>query len=175
FRYSGQRDFCIGTGIANRRWSETSGLIGMLVNNLALRLQTGGNPAVAEVLEGVKQTALEAYGRQDVPFDKVVQAVDPIRDFRYNSIFQVLMSFHDSPVDCPTLPGLRLEVEVGLSNGSAKFDMNIIVIPAGQQGLPVSYGQRTQILWEYNSDLFDAATIQQMRQHYLGMLEVVAR
>src|SRR5205807_27747 len=74
FRYSGQRDFCIGTGIANRRWSETSGLIGMLVNNLALRLQTGGNPAVAEVLEGVKQTALEAYARQDVPFDKVVQA-----------------------------------------------------------------------------------------------------
>lgn len=174
FRYSGQRDFCIGTGIANRRWSETRDLIGMLVNNIALRLQVSGDPAISEVLARIRKTTLDAYAHQDVPFDKIVQAVDPARDLRYNPIFQVLLSFHDSPVECPVLPGLGVEVEVGLSNGSAKFDMNVIVIPAQTQNVAAGYGPRTRILWEYNSSLFDAVTIQQMMRHYVRLLGEIA-
>ena len=174
FRYTGQRDFCIGTGIANRRWRETRDLIGMLVNNIGLRLQTDGDLTLADVLDRVKKITLDAYAHQDLPFDKVVQVVAPVRDLRYNPIFQVLLSFHDSPVVCPPLPRLSMQVEVGLSNGSAKFDMNLIVIPVHASGSSANYGPRTRILWEYNSDLFDAATIKQMMKHYLRVLAEVA-
>src|SRR5579864_9213663 len=175
FRYSGQRDFCIGTGIANRRWRETQDLIGMLVNNIPLRLQLEGDPAVFEVLQKVKCVTLDAYSRQDVPFDKVVQELDPVRDLRYNPIFQVLFSFHDSPVACRDLPGVTVEMDAGLSNGSAKFDMNVIVIPARAASSSVNYGPLTKVLWEYNSDLFEAETIAQMMKHYVRILEEMAR
>ena len=175
FKYSRQKDFCVGTAMANRHWPGTNELIGMLVNNLALRTRIDETYTPSEVIHSLKQTALEAYAHQDVPFEKVVQAVRPPRDSRYNPIFQVTLSFHDSPVECTPLCDLTLEIESGLSNGSAKFDLNVVVVPNQEQNLPSSYTFHPEIAWEYNSDLFDQETIQKMAELYLHILEQVAR
>jgi amino acid adenylation domain-containing protein len=170
FRYSGQGDFCFGTAIANRRLAETSDLIGMLVDNVALRARIDGAATLAEVIEHMRKTTLEAYAHQDVPFDKVVQAVDPQRDLSYNPIFQVMLSFHDSPVKCAQLGELIVKVEPAVSNGSAKFDLNVVLIPV-QADDPES---RAKLLWEYNTDLFERETILRMAKHYLKLLHDVA-
>jgi amino acid adenylation domain-containing protein len=174
FEASGQEELCIGTGIANRRWSETSDLMGMLVNNIGLRLRSSRDMSVAEVIDRVKRTALDAYARQDVPFDQVVQAVRPIRDLSHNPIFQVMLSFHDSPIECPSLSSLCMEVEPGLSNGAAKFDLNIVVAAPQQHNLPPGYQAKAKILWEYNTDLFDASTMESMVGRYLQLLQQLA-
>ncbi|MCU1246686.1 MAG: non-ribosomal peptide synthetase, partial [Acidobacteria bacterium] len=171
FEESGQEELCIGTGIANRRWSETSDLMGMLVNNIGLRLRSARDMSVADVIDGVKRTALEAYARQDVPFDQVVQAVRPIRDLSHNPIFQVMLSFHDSPIECPALSSLCMEVEPGLSNGAAKFDLNIVVAAPQKHNLPPGYEAKAKILWEYNTDLFDPSTMESMVERYLQLLQ----
>jgi len=170
FRYSGQKDFCTGTGVASRNRAETKDLIGMLVNNLALRAQMDLSFTTAEIVERVKKTTIEAYAHQDLPFDLVVQALHPVRDLSYNPVFQALLSFHDSPLHCTLPANLTLEVEPALSNGAAKFDLNVVVIPS--QGSVVA---SSMILWEYNTDLFEEATARQMIRHFLRILETLTR
>jgi amino acid adenylation domain-containing protein len=169
FRYTGQEDFCIGTAIANRRWTETNDLIGMLVDNVTLRARIDYEATIADQIQQVKKTTLEAYAHQDIPFDKVVQAVSPQRDLSYNPIFQVMLSFHDSPMECAGLGALKIKVEPAVSNGSAKFDLNVVMIPA-QNNDPSS---RARLLWEYNTDLFERDTVRRMAKHYLRLLEAV--
>lgn len=175
FRYSGQEDFCIGTGIAGRRWHETKDLIGMLVNNIGLRTQLHAQLTIKEVIQKAKHITLEGYAHQDVPFDRVVRAVSPTRDPRFNPLFQVALSFHDSPVECAALQNMSLEVEVGLSNGAAKFDLSVVVIPAQRHNLPPGYEPVTKMLWEYNADLLEPETIRQMTLHYRRILTEVLR
>ena len=171
FRYTGQEDFCIGTAIANRRWAETNDLIGMLVDNVSLRARIDCEATIADQIQQVKKITLEAYAHQDIPFDKVVQSVSPQRDLSYNPIFQVMLSFHDSPMECASLRDLTIKVEPALSNGSAKFDLNVVMIPA-QNNDPAS---RARLLWEYNTDLFERDTVRRMAKHYLRLLEAVAK
>ena len=95
-RLSGQTDICIGTGIANRRRRETEDLLGMLVNNLALRLDLAGDPAFTTLLDRVREASLESYSNQDAPFDQVVGTVQPTRDPGRNPLFQVMFAFHDA-------------------------------------------------------------------------------
>jgi amino acid adenylation domain-containing protein len=171
FRYSGQQDFCIGTAIANRKWAETNDLIGMLVDNVALRARIDPGATIGEQIQQAKKTTLEAYEHQDIPFDKVVQAVSPQRDLSYNPIFQVMLSFHDSRLECASLGSLTLGVEPALSNGSAKFDLNVVMVPAQNNG-PNSH---TRLLWEYNTDLFERETVRRLAKHYLRLLEATAR
>jgi amino acid adenylation domain-containing protein len=170
FKYNRQEDFCIGTAVANRRWAASNDLIGMLVDNVALRARIKQEAAIHEHIRQVRETTLEAYAHQDIPFDKVVQAVSPERDLSYNPIFQVTFSFHDSPLVCANLGDLALKVEPAVSNGSAKFDLNVVMIPA--QG--PSRDSRPRLSWEYNTDLFDRETVLQMVRHYLRILETVA-
>ena len=173
YRYSHQEDFCIGAGIANRRWSETKDLIGMLVNNIPLRARIDGNLRVAELVHQVKQTTLEAYLHQDVPFDKIVQAINPVRNPSYHPVFQAMLSFHDSPLECAQLADARLIIEPALSNGSAKFDLSIIAVAPQNHNLPRNFASYTEIVWEYNSDLFDEALAQQMLRHYISILTAI--
>ncbi|HEY2361430.1 MAG TPA: amino acid adenylation domain-containing protein [Candidatus Angelobacter sp.] len=170
FRYTGQEDFCIGTAIANRRWAETNDLIGMLVDNVTLRARIDCEATIADQIQQVKKIALEAYAHQDIPFDKVVQAVSPQRDLSYNPIFQVMLSFHDSPMECSSLGDLTIKVDPALSNGSAKFDLNVVMIPA-QNNDPNS---PARLLWEYNTDLFERETVRRLAKHYLRLLEAAA-
>jgi non-ribosomal peptide synthetase component F/acyl carrier protein len=165
-RYSGQDELCVGSGVANRRWQESEGVMGMLVNNVVLRLDLSGDPSFRAVLGRVREVAVEAYAHEDTPFDQVVRALQPARDPSRNPLFQVMFSFHDAPFPDVELPGLTLELTEVVSNRSAKFDLNIIVIPR-----PAGGG--ISMVWEYNSDLFDAATVARMMEHYQHLLEEV--
>src|SRR5579864_4957755 len=98
----------------------------MLVNNIPLRARINGNLSFVEFLEQVRSTTLEAYASQDLPFDKIVQATNPVRHPGCNPIFQVMLGFHDSPLNCAPLRDVHLIVEHALANGSAKFDLNVI-------------------------------------------------
>ncbi|WP_420130057.1 amino acid adenylation domain-containing protein, partial [Longimicrobium sp.] len=176
-RYSGQADVCIGTGVANRRFREVEGLIGMLVNTIVLRVGLEGDPTVAELLARTRTTSLQAFARQELPFDGVVQSLQPERSLSYNPLHQVAFSFDDARMPEVDVPGLEVTVVEGLSNGSAKYDMNIIVAPRAQ-ATRFSDGWEAgglTVLWEYDADLFDAATIDRMLQQYRHLLQVAAR
>ncbi|MEH2164063.1 MAG: amino acid adenylation domain-containing protein [Nostoc sp.] len=173
-RYTQQDDISIGTAVANRRMQEIEKLIGMIVNNLVLRTNLSGNPTFRELLDRVRQVTLEAYANEDLPFDKVVDVLKPIRNLSYNPLFQVMFSFHDSAMPDLSLPGLDISLHEPLSNKSAKFDLDFLVIPRFEQS--VQNGSRTgakgiTLVLEYNSDLFDAATIQQMLEQYQILLK----
>ncbi|MCW5314094.1 amino acid adenylation domain-containing protein [Nostoc sp. KVJ3] len=173
-RYTGQEDISIGTAVANRRMHEIEKLIGMIVNNLVLRTDLSGNPTFRELLDRVRQVTLEAYANEDLPFDKVVEILKPIRNLSHNPLFQVMFSFHDSAMPDLNLPGLDISLHEPLSNKSAKFDLDFLVIPRFEQS--VQNGAKTgakgiTLVLEYNSDLFDAATIQQMLEQYQKLLQ----
>jgi surfactin family lipopeptide synthetase A len=173
-RYTGQNDICVGSGIANRRWCDTEGLIGMIINNVVLRTDASGNPPFRDLLRQVREVTLAAAAHQDLPFDHVVQALAPERDPSFNPLFQTMFSFHDAPKPDLVLPGLRISLTEALSNESAKFDLNVIVIPR----LDRRFGRTAEaeddgltVIWEYNTDLFDSATMTRMMRHYQTTLE----
>ncbi len=170
WRYSGQDDISVGTGIANRRWREAEGLIGMLINTLVLRDHLSGEQTFRQLLHNVREICLAAYAHQDLPFERVVEAVQPERNLSHNPLFQVVFAFHDSPLPALTLPGLEVELLEALNNGSAKFDLNVTVIPRSEQrmGQDVASSQPGGItmIWEYSTDLFEETTIARMVEHY---------
>ncbi|QDL09667.1 non-ribosomal peptide synthetase [Brasilonema octagenarum UFV-E1] len=179
YRYTGQEDLCVGSGVANRRWRETEGLIGMIVNNIVLRTDVSGNPTFRELLAQVRQVTLEGYANEDLPFDKVVEILKPERNLSYNPLFQVMFSFHDAHLPELRLPGLTIKQHETLNNKSAKFDLDIVVIPrfeqrVGRNSQDKAKGIETEgitLVWEYNSDLFDAATVERMMAQYQILLE----
>jgi amino acid adenylation domain-containing protein/non-ribosomal peptide synthase protein (TIGR01720 family) len=173
-RYTGQDDLSVGSAVANRRKRETEGLIGMIVNNIVLRTDLSGNPTFRELLGRVRQVTLEAYTNEDLPFDKVVEALKPVRNLSYNPLYQVAFSFHNAPLPELNLSGLNISMDENVSNKSAKFDLSILVIPRSEQrvGRSSETGEKgITVFWEYNTDLFDTATIQRMVEHYQTLLE----
>jgi amino acid adenylation domain-containing protein len=172
YRYSGQDDIKVGTGIANRRWQQSEALMGMLLNNLVLRTDFSGDPTFQQLLKRVKGITLDALGHQDIPFDKVVDVLRPKRDPSYNPLFQVMLSFHDARTPEMNLPGLDLSLKIAISNGSSKFDMNLTVVPHLKEanGSALFGDDGITVIWEYNTDLFDAATIQRLAEHYQILL-----
>jgi amino acid adenylation domain-containing protein len=172
-RYSGQTELLVGSAIANRRLRETEPLIGMTVNNVVLRGNLAATQTVRDLLHHTRAAALAAYDHQDLPFDRVVEELQPPRDLSRNPLVQVMFSFHDSPLRDLAFPGLTTELTVALSNFSAKFDMNIIAIPRSEQrvgsGGPAG-DEGITCVWEYNSDLFAPATIERMFGHYQTIL-----
>ena len=173
-RYTGQNDICVGSGIANRRWRETEGLIGMIINNVVLRTDLSGNPRFRELLRQVREVTLAASAHQDLPFEQLVQALQPERDLSRNPLFQAMFSFHDSPMPDLVLPGVSINLVEVLCNGSAKFDLDVIVIPRIERSVrknATAEGDGITLIWEYSTDLFDAATITRMVGHYQTLLE----
>ncbi|TDD95358.1 non-ribosomal peptide synthetase [Actinomadura rubrisoli] len=177
-RYTGQDDIVVGSSIANRHRPETERLVGMLVNNVALRVDLSGDPTFQQLLERVKEAALGAYANQDTPFEHVVRTVAPDRTISHNPLFQVAFSFHDAPMPAMTLPGLSMSLHEVMSNGTAKFDLNVIAIPRAEQNLgrsdtPDEGG--VLVVYEYSTDLFEAATVERFAEHYRRLAaEVVA-
>ena len=175
-RLTHQDEFCVGSGIANRRWPETENMIGMLVNTIALRADLSGNPTFPELVGRVRKATLEAYTHQDLPFDKLVDALQRHRDLSRNALFQIMFNFHDAPLPELTLPGLKIDLVEVVSNGSAKFDLNVIVIPRSEQR--IGSGTKTgasgiTLIWEYSTDLFDDETILRFETYYRKLLESV--
>ena len=174
-RWSGEEDLRVGTGMACRRQRQVERLIGMFVNMVVVRTDASGDPTFGELLARVRRATLDAYAHQDVPFDSVVGAVRPERALGHNPLFQTAFNFHDSAFPDLSIPGLELELEVALPNGSAKFDLNVIVIPHAEQRLRRGGGDGGMtVVWEYAADLFDPATAERMFAHFRRMLEAVA-
>jgi len=158
YRYTGQEDFVIGAPIANRTRSEVEGLIGFFVNTLALRSDLSGNPTFRELLDRTRRGALEAYEHQDLPFEQLVEALQPERDLSRSPLFQVMFSFqNDSSAD---LHGLAAAHHV-IDNRTALFELSLDVEET-PQGLRGSF--------EYNTDLFDAVTVQRMAGRFETVL-----
>ena len=173
-RYSGSQDVSIGTGIANRRLRQTEGLLGMLLNNVVLRTDISGDPSGRQLMHRVRRITLEAYANQDLPFERVVEAVRPQRSLSHNPLFQVMFGFHDAPMPRVDLDTTDIDLTLGWSNGSAKFDLNVIVIPHSSQRVGLKPGgldDGLTLLWEYDTDLFDEDTINRMVDHYRIVLE----
>ncbi|HEX5725816.1 MAG TPA: amino acid adenylation domain-containing protein, partial [Longimicrobiaceae bacterium] len=166
-RYTGEEDFCVGGGVAGRRLRETEEMIGMVVNTVPLRADLSGAPDFGALVERVRATALEAYAHQDVPFNEIVAAVHPERSRGHLPVYQVAFSFHHAPYPELRLPGAVLEVEEGLGNESAKFDLQVIVIPRAHQ---TTGDDGVWMIWEYAADLFDAATVERMVGHFEALL-----
>ena len=164
-RYSGHNEVQIGSGMANRRDPNAEQLIGMVVNTVALRCDLGGNPTVRELLDRIRAAAIDAYANADAPFDAVVDAVRPPRDPSRSPLIQALFSFHDTPRGAERWSGLRARLVQGLSNGSAKVDLNVVGIADDEGGLT--------FIWEH-SDLLDDADADRLAGHHLRLLEQFA-
>jgi amino acid adenylation domain-containing protein len=155
-RYAGQPDIVVGTPIAGRNRSEIEGLIGFFVNTLVLRTDLSGNPSFRELLGRVQETALGAYAHQDVPFDKLVHELQLPRDQSRTPLFQVMFALANAPrPETKISTGLRLSA-VEIQGGEAKFDLTVVVRETNQG---------VNLAFEYNTDLFDAETIERMMRH----------
>ncbi|HMB52003.1 MAG TPA: amino acid adenylation domain-containing protein, partial [Thermoanaerobaculia bacterium] len=179
--YTGQTDFLLGSGVANRRTRASEPLIGMIVNTLVLRADTSGGPTYRDLLARVRERSLGMQAHPDLPLEKLVEELQPDRDLSRNPLFQVMFSFHDAPVPDLELAdgrgGRILGELVERHNGSAKSDLNVIVKPRAEQRAGREASQEDQVLkmlWEFATDLFDRATIERMWRHYLAVLDQVA-
>ncbi len=161
YRYTGQDDIIVGAPIANRNRSEIEGLIGFFTNTLVLRTDLSGNPTFRELLGRVRAVALGAYAHQDLPFEKLVEALHPERDLSHNPLFQVMFILQNAQAEVLTLSGLTVH-PLEVDTGTAKFDLILSMIE-GAEGLKGTF--------EYNTDLFDATTINRMVGHFETLLE----
>lgn len=171
-RYARTDDLVVGTAVANRRMAETERMIGMVVNTLPLRINLSGGPGFDALVGQVHDTALDCYAWQDVPLDRLVEALAPHRDPSRNPLFQVLFSCHDSAVPDLEFGGLRGEL-LERHNGSAKVDLSVVVIPRAEQrtGRPPRAGDdRVTLIWEYATDLFDEGSMRRMLAHYEALM-----
>ena len=160
YRYTGQLDILVGSAIANREHSEIEGLIGFFVNTLVLRTDLSGNPSFSELLSRVRQIALGAYSHQELPFEMLVEALQPERDLSHPPLFQVMFVLQNTPMSGVELAGLTIS-SLSAQSTIAKFDLTLSMhnSSAGLVGI-----------WEYNTDLFDASTIERMSGHFVTLL-----
>jgi len=160
-RYTGQVDIIIGSPVANRNRVEIEELIGFFVNTMVLRTDLSGNPTFRELLGRVREVCLGAYAHQDLPFEKLVEELQPERTLSHSPLFQVMFILQNTPGSTLQLPGLTLN-PMEVNSGAAKFDLTLSM-GEGTEGL---HGEL-----EYDTDLFDASTIERMARHYQTILE----
>jgi amino acid adenylation domain-containing protein len=160
-RYSLQEDIVVSTGIANRANAALESLIGFFVNTLVLRSDLSGSPTFRELLKRVREVTLEAYAHQDLPFEVLVEALQPERDPSYSPLFQVMFVLQNAPQEELELPSLRLSPFIA-ERTTAKFDLTLFMIEDEE---------RFTGYFEYNLDLFDTETIVQMTHHFQNLLE----
>jgi amino acid adenylation domain-containing protein len=164
-RYTNQTDIVVGTPVANRGQAETEGLIGFFLNTLVLRTDVSGDPTFSELVGRVRETALGAYSHQELPFEKLVEELQPRRDLSRSPLFQVMFVLESmAPGDrdqAPVLPGIKMS-RFPLSGVTAKFDLTLSITES-------SHDWPCRI--EYNTDLFNARTIDRLIAHFVTLLE----
>jgi amino acid adenylation domain-containing protein len=163
-RYTGQTDVAIGTPVAGRTHPQTEDLVGFFVNTLALRADLRGAPTGAELLRRVRETTLDAFAHQDLPFEKVVGELQPDRDLSRTPLFQVMLALEDIPITAPEIPGLSLTV-LPVAVRSVRFDLNLALRRAGGRLLGAL---------EFRADLFDPATAERLAGHWRHLLAGLA-
>lgn len=174
-RYAGQTDVVLGTPIANRDRMELEPLIGLFVNTLVLRTDLSGNPSFLAMLGRVRQTCIDAFAHQEMPFEELVRELNPERDLSRQPIFQVMFHFNSTPMSfryqddaCDRLPMGTLF----LNPGTALFDLTFSIEPASASETLIEQGALKCVM-EYNTDLFEEATISRMLDHYLLLIGAV--
>ncbi|MCP4657358.1 MAG: amino acid adenylation domain-containing protein, partial [bacterium] len=160
-RYSGQDDVVVGTPIAGRRRTEVEDLIGCFVNTLVLRADLAGDPAFVELLGRVRRDALQAFSHQDLPFEQLVEDLQPQRDRSRTPLYQVMFVFQNVALEPVELEGLTLR-PLPTDGGTSKFDLTLTLVPGSTGAV------------EYSTDLFDAATIVRLTRHFEHLLGAVA-
>ncbi|MEH2305427.1 amino acid adenylation domain-containing protein [Nostoc sp.] len=163
YRYTGQTDILVGTPIANRDRTEIEGLIGFFVNTLVMRTDLSLNPSFNELLPRIRKMALSAYAHQDLPFEMLVEALQPERDLSYTPLFQVMFVLNNAPKSEIELTGLSVS-SLTIESAIAKFDLSLSM-ESTTTGLVGG--------WEYNTDLFDSSTIERMTGHFVTLLEAI--
>lgn len=164
YRISGEADIVIGSPIANRNHVELQGLIGFFTNTIALRVPLAGNPSFREVIARARAAALGAYAHQDLPFEKVVEALSPRRTPSHNPVFQVNFRAQAAPRPVPVLSGLEvlpLTVDIGFS----RFDL-ALELELGAESLAGYF--------EHDRDLFDEGTVERFRTALGALLAQVS-
>ena len=162
-RYTGEEDIVVGSPIAGRTQAETEGLVGFFVNTLALRLDLSGDPTFRQLLHRAREVTMGAYAHQQLPFEKLVEELQPERDLRRTPVFQVAFAYQNVPSHKLNLSGLTLHSEPA-EIGTAKFDLMLYMWQRGD-------GLRAVL--EYNLDLFDAATISRLLGSFQTLLESI--
>ena len=161
-KYTGQEDIAVGTVVANRNRVEVEGLIGFFVNTLVLRTEVGGNPSLKEVLRRVREVTLGAYQNQDVPFEKLVEELQPERDLSRSPLFQVMLVLQNNEEQELKMPGVRLS-RVGVQPSVTKFDLQLTLNESRGEGLAGEIS--------YAVDLYEAGTVERMVEHWRMVLE----
>lgn len=163
-RASGEDDFAVGTAVGARNRPELERVVGFFANNIVQRADLSGNPTVRELLARVREVALKAYTHQDMPFDLLVEALAPRRDLDHSPLFQVLFVVHNLMISGGQLGSVACEM-VELPLKTARFDLSVDVFDLAE-------GMR--VYFEYNTDLFDEATVLRMVGHYRSLLTGMA-
>jgi amino acid adenylation domain-containing protein len=164
-RLSGQDDVVVGSPVANRARKEVEGLVGFFVNMLVLRTDLSGGPTFRALLARVKEACVGAYDHQELPFEKLVDELQPARDPSRNPLFQVVFALDREGVVTLERPGLTMTAR-DTDTGTAKFDLTLLLAEAGAGGL-------SGVL-EYRSDLFDRGTAERLAGHFRVLLEAAA-
>lgn len=160
-RYTRQDSVAVGSPIANRNQSELEPLIGFFVNTLVLKTDLSGNPTFKQVLQRVKDVTLGAYAHQDVPFEKLVDALQPDRDTSHTPLFQVMFLLQNLPSRGTKIAGLEFE-QFSIETHTSNFDLTLAMEEHNEQLIGS---------FEYNTDLFEASTIQRMIAHLTNLLQ----
>ncbi|MBZ4377523.1 condensation domain-containing protein, partial [Corallococcus sp. AS-1-6] len=155
-RYSGQDDISVGSPIAGRTHAEAESLIGFFVNTLVLRAHVRPEESFRQLLSQVKATTLAAYEHQHVPFEKLVEVLQPSRDLSRSPLFQVMLVLQNAPAEALRVPGMAFQ-PIPLEGNSSRFDLALTLfeVPQGLTGF-----------LEYSSDLFDASSVQRLMRHF---------
>jgi amino acid adenylation domain-containing protein len=163
-RWAGQSDLVLGSPVANRDRGEIEGLIGFFANTVVLRLDLAGDPAFGELVRRARETALAAFAHQEVPFERLVEELNPVRERARTPLFTVAFALQEGTAEPPPLPELSLR-PLALGSLTAKFDLTLTVAHGGA-------GWRAAA--EYAADLFDAATARRLLEHWATLLRGAA-
>ena len=164
YRYSGQTDICVGTPVAGRSRRELEGLIGLFINTLALRSELQPEESFSALLRAVKHTTIQAYERQEVPFERVVEEVEDKRDLSRNPVYQVVFGLQNVPPAPALSLGDVVLSQEEVEHTTSKFDVRLSM---------EEYEQGIYARIEYRTDLFEASTVARMGGHYLQLLAAV--
>ncbi|HEX8087256.1 MAG TPA: amino acid adenylation domain-containing protein, partial [Blastocatellia bacterium] len=170
YRYSDQEDIITGVPVANRSKPELDRVIGFFANVLAMRCDLSGNPSFRDLLGRVRKVSLDAYAHQDLPFEKLIQELQPGRDPGRNPLFQVSLSVQNIPLPTLKMSDLTLDV-LDLDWEITRFDLSLSIWETAKEE---SAEGGLSMLFLYNADIFDEATIDRMAGHFRTLLEGVA-
>ena len=163
FRHTNQEDIIVGTPIANRNRSEIEGLIGFFANTLVLRTDLSGDPGFRELLRRERATALGAYSHQDLPFEKLVEELNPERSLNRTPLFQVMIQLQNTPVEAESVADITLE-PLELDTGAVNFDLTLSLADL-RDGIAGTI--------RYNQDLFDPETISRIAEQFETLCESI--